>query len=605
MAARAELLADILIVGGGSRALLVLERLAAAAATRPNWTLRVVIADPGPLGPGVHDIDQPPYLIFNSPNSCPTMFVDRRVSRLDSAIPGKSFKEWLDTGEGDRTQDFQSRAVAGRYLSWAARHLITNLPPNLQVEHLRRTVVAATSSSSGRLNFEAEGPVYIRPRAAVLAVGHSVLDASEEFAGLPTASPQAEIIARPFPLRTQLANVGEGQVIAVRGLGLTALDVLAELTIGRGGRFESHTAGLRYVPSGREPSIYLYSRSSCPIRARPEGSFGGSSPFVPTILTAKRAADLLRDDQPVEFRTQVFPLILAEMALRLLRGHPDGSVPDPLATVGRWFDEGGARRSNAEVCGFFQLPHVQDALLALLRPVLCDGVPGTRVLAMKFLRDDIRDSQRGLAGSPLKYAIEALIDARVFVKQVIDFRHDRLIDPQFAYRTFSSLVNRNTIGPQPRKSEEFLALLECGLAEIAPGGSSVTVQRGELLLTGPGLPEGTAVDRLICADHLNLARPEQAAFIRSLLSAGLALPVRGDDQMLIGLKVDRHMRLVPSNPKAGFPIWAIGPICDGSAYYNNYLPCIQPDAEFPYFEADRIARSLCKTLGMSPNGGRP
>src|SRR5262249_30249001 len=153
-------------------------------------------------------------------------------------------------------------------------------------------------------------------RAAIIAVGHSFREARREDLG---ADLRARIVDTPFPTHMRLEGLDGRHAVAVRGLGLTALDVLAELTLGRGGRFEPRDDGgpQRYGGSGHEPKIYLYSRSSCPVRARPVGSDGGGVPFTPVVLTDERAAQLLDGPRPIAFRTAVFPLILAEMAHRL------------------------------------------------------------------------------------------------------------------------------------------------------------------------------------------------------------------------------------------------------------------------------------------------
>lgn len=576
---------DVLIVGGGSRALILLERLATALAGAPEQTLKVIVAEPGVLGPGLHRTDQRPYITFNSPNTCPTIFVNQRVPGLKAAITGLSFAEWQTQYEGKLPAEMRPRAVAGNYLSWSAQHLLKNLPPNLRVEHVADSIVEAARPAGGRLEFQTAGSTKISARAAVVAVGHSFSEARRERLDA-DAKLGARIISNPFPTHERLKHFDRRHTIAIRGLGLTALDVLAELTIGRGGRFDPATS--RYIASGEEPRVYLYSRSSCPIRARPVGADGGSTPFVPVILTPDRAAQVLELPRPIEFRTAVFPLILAELGHRFLSEPVHGVAPELLARMRSWFAAGGAARSNAEVCEFFLAPNIYGPLFELIRPVLRDGIPGTKHLAMAFLRDDVRECRLGIEGSRLKYALEALIEARVFVKGLVDYQHDRFSDPQWIFRTFASLVNRNCIGPQVNKSAELLALLESGLVELAPAGSSVTARDGALVLSEPGI----AVDALIRADHVNYATPPQARFIQSLISTGLALPVQDPEGGLIGLKIDETMRLYSRDRQNDPPLWGIGPICEGSSYYNGYVPCIQPDAEYPYFEADRIARGI-------------
>lgn len=594
-----ELKTDVLIVGGGSRALILLERLASVVASVPGRALKVTVAEPGILGQGLHQTDQRPYITFNTPSSCPTIFINQRVPNLASSIRGPSFEEWLTTCEDACSVDYQPRAVVGRYLSWSAQHLMQNFPPNLQVEHLRESIVQAAPPVAGRLTFHTDMSTRIRARAAVIAVGHNFAEVRRQrldaWAGL-----EGRIVTNPFPTHVRLQALDGRHIVAIRGLGLTALDVLAELTIGRGGRFEPTSSGAppRYVASGDEPMIYMYSRSSCPVRARPDGLNKGDGVFTPVILTDDRAALLLDRHRPIEFRTAVFPLILAEMAHRLLKGPVRGVPPECLTLIRQWFASGGLRRSNTEICTFFQSPNINKPLFELIRPVLRNGIPGTKDLAIDFLREDIFESRLGILGSSLKYALEVLIEARVFVKALVDFRHDIFSDLHWIFRTFSSLVNRNVIGPQPGKCNELISLLNRGLVEIAPGGSSVMARHGRLILAEADLADGIPVDYLIRADHLNFATSAQAGFIQSLISTGLALPILDAEEELIGLKIDQQMRLLSRDQRHDYPLWGTGPICDGSAYYNNYVPCIQPDAEYPYFEANQIACGILEWLRL-------
>jgi hypothetical protein len=589
--------ADVLIIGGGSRALILLERLATAMASNSGRALSVIIADPGAFGPGLHRTDQPAYITFNTPSTCPTIFINQRIPQLGSTIEGLSFAEWLTTYEGEVSSDFPPRAAAGRYLSWSAQHLLNNLPANLHVEHIRECVVEAAHPTAGRLTFHTDGGMTIRVRGAVVAVGHSFAAAGNEFLE-PAIALAERVITNPFPTHERLRGLDRRHNIAIRGLGLTALDILAELTLGRGGSFESGDEGAppRYVASGDEPRMYMYSRSSCPIRCRPVGVNAGSTPFEPAILTGDRMEQLLRDRRPIAFRTAVFPLILAEIAHRFAGGAVHGMPPEPLAEIRDWFAAGGARRSNAEIAAFFLSPNVNRPLFGLLRPVLANGIGRATEEAIAFIRDDIHESRLGIPASRLKHGLEALLDARVFVKELVDFGHDVFSDAHWIFRTFSMLVNRNTIGPQVRKSDEFLALLRSGIVRIVSPGSSVSPRDGKLVLSGANYDE-IEIDHLIRADHLHLASAAQAGFIHSLISAGLASPVTDAEGALIGLKTDRRMRLCSGHCADDPPVWATGPICDGSSYYNNYVPCIQPDAEYPYFEADRVARDILHCLG--------
>ena len=84
------------------------------------------------------------------------------------------------------------------------------------------------------------------------------------------ASSAAEgLIAEPYPLPDCLESIAPGQTVAIGGFGLSAIDVLSALTVGRGGTFRRDQGDVEYVPGGREPRIVMYSRSGVPCRARP------------------------------------------------------------------------------------------------------------------------------------------------------------------------------------------------------------------------------------------------------------------------------------------------------------------------------------------------
>ena len=94
-------------------------------------------------------------------------------------------------------------------------------------------------------------------------------------ARLHIASQNLAITGTPYPLPQQVERTPAGTTVGLIGTGLTAMDVIAALTVGRGGQF----AGGRYMPSGGEPRIVLANRTGwLPAHGRRRQRTGGRRP---------------------------------------------------------------------------------------------------------------------------------------------------------------------------------------------------------------------------------------------------------------------------------------------------------------------------------------
>ncbi|MEU6794125.1 FAD/NAD(P)-binding protein [Nonomuraea wenchangensis] len=88
-----------------------------------------------------------------------------------------------------------------------------------------------------------------------------------------TLEADAVVLAQDLPGPGQehdLENVPAGEPVLVRGAGRAFTDLLAPLTVGRGGRFTRGPQGEPvYLPGGLEPLLYVGSRRGVPHHARP------------------------------------------------------------------------------------------------------------------------------------------------------------------------------------------------------------------------------------------------------------------------------------------------------------------------------------------------
>ncbi|WP_019717083.1 FAD/NAD(P)-binding protein, partial [Pseudomonas syringae] len=293
----------VAIIGMGSRGLSILEQLIGMSRHANQQPLQIEVFDPQPPGSGLHSAQQPDYLMLNT--------MAGQLSAFSSEFPacepaGWTFLQWCSAqdvrlderghvstdGQGRPVAfgDFVPRALLGRYLQHSYRFLLQQCPAHVQVRHHTERVIKCRSRSDApgfRLRSLTRE---MNVDALFLTTGH--------------ASQTAE-----------LQDVGAAVVI--EGLGLTAMDTLASLTQGRGGRYvrDAGFAGWRYLPSGREPRVFLYSRSGLPFHARPHWQPSSHAALPRQFFTVAAVAGLRKQKQggQLDFQADVLPLIKDEM----------------------------------------------------------------------------------------------------------------------------------------------------------------------------------------------------------------------------------------------------------------------------------------------------
>ncbi|MER7792572.1 FAD/NAD(P)-binding protein [Streptomyces sp. NPDC097640] len=344
--------ADAVVLGAGPRGVSVLERLVARApVTGP--ALRVTLVDPYPPGAGrVWWRGQPPQLLMNTMVADNTVFPDGSV-RLDAPVAtGPTFSEWLrdiaarghlDSAAAEFAahaddRDYAPRRVYGSYLMDALERIRALGGDRVRIEV--RTAAArsvtpvpgpsksgnsgassgSAGSSGGGYDIALDDGTRITARAAVLATGH--LEAPYPA----PEGPSPEVLRLPggHPADYALDSIAPGAEVLLRGGGLNAFDVLALLTLGRGGRFDEHG----YTPSGREPHIWITTRRGVPFHARVDTP-GVRVPSA--FLTPERVAALAARER-LDFHADVVPWLTADLELawydRVLTLHAD-ALPDP------------------------------------------------------------------------------------------------------------------------------------------------------------------------------------------------------------------------------------------------------------------------------------
>ncbi|MER5920815.1 FAD/NAD(P)-binding protein [Streptomyces mirabilis] len=363
---------SLVIVGAGPRGTGLIERIAAnAPELYAGSGLDIHLVDPHPPGAGrIWREAQSPLLWMNSHAEDVTMFTDETVVMDGPVLPGPTLHEWAAID--GRT--FADRRLQGAYLSWVHEQAVAALPPDVTVHHHPCRALRVSGPREGRQQVWLEG----RPRPlladlVVLALGHLDAELDQEQGELATYAHAHDLVHLPpaFTADSDLSSLAPGEPVLVRGFGLAFVDLMVLLTEGRGGRYDGDT----YLPSGREPVLYVGSRRGVPYHSKIGYDWTGERPPLPRFFGPAEVDALLARPEGFDFRRDVWPSIEKELGFahyhRLFTVHPE-------RTAIAWTDfeekyaAGEAAEREALVTSAVPDPADRLDLAALDRPL--DGV---------------------------------------------------------------------------------------------------------------------------------------------------------------------------------------------------------------------------------------
>ncbi|WP_051845154.1 FAD/NAD(P)-binding protein [Streptomyces globisporus] len=496
----------VAFVGMGPRGLSVLERLAARCAEEPPARpVEVFAVDPYEAGAGrIWRTDQSPRFLMNTPAQEVTMFSGPADGGPHRPGAGPALGEWWaqDDPAGAEPEGYAPRAVYGRYLTYVMARIEETLPPRLTVHRVPARVICADRARAGtgpdgaagtgggvhRLRLD-RGDVLTVDRL-VLATGHPLTELDPDQRAWQRFAREHSTPARPVRYvaggsasEMPLAEIPAGASVGILGMGLTFYDVLAELTLGRGGTFTEGQDGLLYLPSGKEPRILAGSRGGVPLLTRGANQKGPEHRYRARLFTPERMAALRAAEAPLDFERTVLPWLLAEVNLVLLATRIR-QVHGPAAAeeftergVALLADRADPRPRLLERLAADYGPQVDPRPLtgldALARPFagrrFGSSAEYHKVLT-EWLRADLAEARRGNADGPLKAAADVLRDVRQTIRTVVDFGGLTPDSHRWFLAEFGPVAAMVSTGPPQLRSEQFLALLAAGVLEpVGPG----------------------------------------------------------------------------------------------------------------------------------------
>lgn len=606
----------IVVVGLGPWGLAVLERLLATAADARIADLVVHVVDPGRPGSGVYDSAQPDHLILNTPCGQHSMFGLR-----DSSDPLRAltFFAWAvknglrwhgdacvarSGGVAITPHDFLPRSAMGLYLEACYTQLVAATPLVRVVHHqaLATSVVPEADGERVRLSDGTE-----------LLVDHVVL----ALGLLPNApTPMSEAMVAPYSTGGDLSRIAGGSHVAVTGMGLVAMDVMAELSVGRGGKFVRSSEGrLRYCRSGREPVLHLLSRSGYPYCAKPTGGRDPVGSYVPVICTPAVAANLRASGAErggVDARSELLPLVFAEMHVRWL--------------AQRALAVDGPRHSNAVVEGLIQAwdggrfhQHVSELSerygqfepAAHFLPVPpADALRNSGSYDAEVIAAVSADLHEALVvdgGSPTKAAYDVVRALRDTMRSVIEYQGLSAASHRDFQRNLRTRVNRLIAGPPALRSEQLLALHEARLLRFDFGPAPVVTPlrdgRARVASTALGEKHIVIMDAVVFG-HLEepVLHASSSALLRQLYADGRLSELEWDGELVGSVALTRDFHPVDADGQPAPRLWLFGAITEGVRYFTAYIP--SPASRIRAFlDADSAATAMLVEVGSAAKGG--
>lgn len=576
------------IIGVGPRGLTLLERIVANERHQPSGQIEIVLFEPNAPGSGCHDPAQSDLYLVNTVAGQLTVFADASVIDAGPMVEGPSFHQWLnqqsDIGAGNllggaraSPDGYYPRSLFGRYLQWAFRYVCALAPPHVEII-VKPTEVIRAHRDDDAWVLET-GAARMRVDYLFLTTGHT--KPLHRTARRPAAGGRETlVIDDPYPIQENLAAIAPAMTVGIEGMGLTSFDVIAELTVGRGGRFTTSPAGdKQYIRSGREPRIIAFSRSGVPLSARAVNQKGVSNQYRARFLLLKHVREL-RDGRKLDFLADVLPLLVADMEYAYydayLRERADAAGTAAFCEDFAAGDEGERRRLVERT-----IPETDRFSWQRLAAPVPDGALASGSTFGEWLRgyllEDVREARKGNRASPLKAACDVLRDVRDNLRAAIEFGGLTAASHRWVLAEFMPVMNRLAVGPPESRVSELLALMKAGVVEagFGPGAECRAPADGKLMrISAAGWPNHTAEVDVLVKARISMHGPQDDAspLLRGLLDDGHVRLFRNGDFLAGGIEIDRNHNWVGRDGGVVRNAWALGIPTEGVKWCTFVVP---------------------------------
>ncbi|MGX3044101.1 FAD/NAD(P)-binding protein [Helicobacter sp. T3_23-1056] len=574
-------MSKIAIIGFGARGLSIFERfISKILANNITRKIDVYIFDPHSLGSGCHKITQSSRLLANTVASQMSIFADETICKNEFFIKGPNFYDFLlMKGYKAQKNGYYARSLLGEYLEYSFL-FVRGLCPNNVTLHIIKEKAQSVSKQKSNFVITSKN-TQIEVNAIFITTGHP-----EQTSDL------NEVSAYPTDIAT--ANLSHKDTVAIKGLGLSAIDLITLLTSGYGGHYETINDELVYFPSGKEPKILAFSRSNLPLMARAITQKEVREQYQPLFFTTKKINKLLQNGLKLDFEKEVLPLIIKEMEYVYSYTYiaTYQSIEDSFTFKNQYI----LLKNQRELIDKYIPKKFQFDFQKLINPIgTSKNANEFRNKIIEYLEQDIKEASLGNLTSPIKAACDVLRDVRDILRLCIDFGGLSEESYNFFIKFFVPLNNRLCVGPPLIKIKELLALIKVGNVEILSSARTQCANNNKIKLID-SFSNTYQVDRLINAriDSLSIKDDD---LLSSLICNGLATKFKNGSLEFECLQIDSNFQSVTKNNKTIKNLFILGLPTEGIKFYTFILP--RPFIASTFLnDSDKAITTLIKNLGF-------
>jgi hypothetical protein len=469
----------IAIIGSGPRGLSVLERLAALMLMdAPVRQVTVYLIDSAQMGTGrVWRTDQPRHYVMNT--------VAEEVSSFSGPLDdgpvrpgaGPSLAQWWSAVDPayPGPNAYAPRAVHGEYMQFVLSTIEASFTPNISLQRVSAKVVDLVNDENMR-TLKLDNGSQLHVDKVVIATGHptpELIGWERDLQQFAQQTPGLEFLRGDSAADMPLSLIKPHHCVGIVGLGLAFHDIVAALTVGRGGTFSVVNGVTSYTPSNLEPKLFAGSRSGMLIPARGRNQKGPNFQYQPVCITRDKI-DALQKRGHIEFAAEVLPLLLVEINIvyfaTAIRAHAGlaAELQFKSRVVQQQLFSLEALIAEAADFGVTDLPALD--LDRLARPFQSKEFSSPAEFAQaldRVLEEDLRSAREGNVDNPMKAALDTIRDTRALIRSVVDFARltPRSHQEDFL-RYYAPTSLFLTAGPPLYRTEQIRALIAAGVLTL-------------------------------------------------------------------------------------------------------------------------------------------